>query len=59
MEFEQLLAEALGDAEPNSSEEWLDSSMIFNDLAPAERATCVEVNREVASRIRRLSGWRS
>lgn len=59
MELERLLDHALGAAEIDPATEWLDSSMIFHDLLPAERDPRVEANREAANRVWRLGGWRS
>lgn len=59
MELERLLDDALGAAEQNSAMEWLDSSMMFHDLPPAERDPRVAINREAADRVSRLGGWRS
>lgn len=59
MEFERLLDNALGAAELDPATEWLDSSMIFHDLPPAERDPRVEANREAANRVGRLGAWRS
>lgn len=59
MELERLLDDALGAAEIDPATEWLDSSMVFHDLPPAERDPRVEANREAANRVWRLGGWRS
>lgn len=59
MQLERLLDHAPGATEIDPAMEWLDSSMIFHDLPPAERDPRVDANREAANRVWRLGGWRS
>lgn len=59
MQLERLLDDAPGATEIDPAMEWLDSSMIFHDLPPAERDPRVDANREAANRVWRLGGWRS
>lgn len=59
MELERLLDDALGVADIDPATEWLDSSMIFHDLPPAERDLRIDANGEAANRVWRLGVWRS